>query len=160
MESLGIDLKLIIAQLINFGILLFFLTKFLYKPVTKMLEERENKIGQGLKDAEEAATKLAKANDEAEKIQGKAFADANDILKNAKDAAAVESTEIIKKASEQAERTVRTAKEDAATEKANIFNEAKKGISDVVILALNKIVGKELTDEQKTKLSNKAISEL
>jgi F-type H+-transporting ATPase subunit b len=160
MESLGIDLKLIIAQLVNFGILLFLLNKFLYKPVVNMLEERETKINQGLKDAEDASKKLAEASNDSKKIQEKAYADAQDILKNAKEAASAEATEIVSKANNQADRTMKNAKEEASSLKDKTMLEAKKEISDVVILALDKIVDKELTAEQKEKLTSKAISNL
>lgn len=160
MESLGIDLKLIIAQLVNFGILLFLLNRFLYKPVVSMLEGREEKINQGLKDAEEASKKLAEASNDSKKIQEKAYADAQDILKNAKEAASAEATEIVSKANNQADRTMKNAKEEASSLKDKTILEAKKEISDVVILALDKIVDKELTAEQKTKLTSKAIAEL
>ncbi|MCX6808905.1 MAG: F0F1 ATP synthase subunit B [Candidatus Berkelbacteria bacterium] len=160
MDALGIDLKLIIAQLVNFGILFFLLSKFAYKPILKMLEDRQSKIDQGLTDAEKAATELAKSEEEAEKIREKAFREANDILRNAKDSASLESAELIKKASDQADRTIKAAKDEAASAKDKVMSEAKKEVADIVIIALDKIVSKELTTEQKKNLTSKAISEL
>ena len=43
MENLGIDIKLLIAQLINFGIFFFIIAKFVAKPFTKFLNEERNK---------------------------------------------------------------------------------------------------------------------
>ena len=160
MEALGIDIKLIIAQLVNFGILFFLLSKFAYKPIMKMLAEREERVNRGLKDAEEAAGKLTNSELEADKIREKAFADANEILKNAKDAANLEAAELVKKASEQADRMVSSAKSEAKSAKDNALKDAKKEISDVVIIALDKIVGQELTAEEKKRFTSKAISEL
>lgn len=160
MEALGIDLKLLIAQIVNFLIVMFLLWKFAYTPILKMLTDRKEKIAQGLKDSEEADKRLKKAEIECEKIQEKAYADANEILKNAKAAATAEAAEIVKKASEQADRVMKTAKDEAAASKEKVLKEAKKEISDVVVIALDKIVGKELSDEQKTKLTSKAIADL
>ena len=47
LSSLGIDLRLFLAQLINFSILLFVLFKFAYKPILNMMDERTEKIEKG-----------------------------------------------------------------------------------------------------------------
>lgn len=160
MESLGINLTSLIAQLVNFGIVLFLLWKFAYGPITKMLDERQQKVEQGLKDAEKAAKDRGEAEKESETILEKAYKDANEIIKNAKAAATSEGTIIIKKSSEQADRIMKSAKEEAISTKEKVMNEAKKEISDVVVIALDKIVGNELTAEQKNKLTSKAIADL
>ncbi len=160
MEVLGIDLKLIIAQIVNFALLFWLLSKFLYKPVTGLLEDRRVKIDKGLKDAEKAGKDRANAEVEAEKIAEKAYKDANEILKNAKAEATLEATGIVKKASEQADRIMANAKSEAATAKDKALKDAKGEISDVVVIALSKIVGDELTEEQKAKLTSKAIADL
>ncbi|MFA7253944.1 MAG: F0F1 ATP synthase subunit B [Patescibacteria group bacterium] len=160
MEALGIDLKLMIAQVVNFGILFFLLSKFAYKPIVKMIEERQTKVEQGLKDAEAAGKSRSEAEIDAEKIREQAYKDANEILKNAKEAANLEAGEIVKKASEQADRIMLTAKEEAASSKSKVLTEAKGEISSLIITALDKIVGKEIDSAQKEKLTRKAISEL
>ena len=55
MGELGINLPGLITQLISFSILLFLISKFLYKPVVKLLDERAEKIKKGLDDAELAS---------------------------------------------------------------------------------------------------------
>ena len=73
MEALGIDLKLLIAQVVNFGILLFVLSKFLYKPVVTMLEERQKKAEQTIKDSDKATKTLIKSEDDADKVREQAY---------------------------------------------------------------------------------------
>ena len=58
LTKLGIDLKLLVAQIVNFLILLLVLYKFAYGPIVAMLEKRQKKIEKGLKEAEEAHKKL------------------------------------------------------------------------------------------------------
>ena len=60
-SAFGIDVKLITIQIINFVVLAGLLSYFLYKPVLKILDEREEKIKQGIADAEEAAVAKASA---------------------------------------------------------------------------------------------------
>lgn len=160
MEALGINLTSFIAQIINFLIVMFLLWKFAYKPVFGILETRQKKVEQGLKDAEKAAKDRGEAELEAEKIREKAYQEANEILKNAKEAANAESAELIKKSSDQADRIMANAKSEAASAKDKVMSEAKKEISDVVVIALNKIVREEFSDEEKKKLTSKAIQEL
>jgi len=160
MEVLGIDVKLIIAQIVNFAILFWLLSKFLYKPISGLLDDRATKIDKGLKDAETAAKDRAKAETESEKILEKAYKDANEILKNSKIEATAEAAGIVKKASEQADRIMDNAKAEAASAKNKALKSAKSEISDVVVIALSKIVGDELTEEQKNKLTSKAIADL
>lgn len=160
MEALGINLTSFIAQIINFLIVMFLLWKFAYKPVLGILETRQKKVEQGLKDADKAASDRQNAELDAEKIREKAYKEANEILKNAKEAAALETGELVKKASEQADRIMANAKAEAASAKDKVMSEAKKEISDVVIIALDKVVGEEFSDEEKKKLTARAISEL
>ena len=56
MEKLGIEPILLLTQVINFTILVVVLTKFLYKPILKMLDERKKKIEEGLTLSREMAT--------------------------------------------------------------------------------------------------------
>jgi F-type H+-transporting ATPase subunit b len=54
----GIDWKLFLSQLVNFALILIILTVFVYKPVIKIIKERNKKIKEGLDKAEEAGVRL------------------------------------------------------------------------------------------------------
>ena len=58
LANLGIDIKLLTAQVINFALLLLILRRFAYQPMLQLMDERSARIEQGLKDAEAAAKKL------------------------------------------------------------------------------------------------------
>ena len=62
--QLGINWKLLLSQIVNFGILIVVLTVFVYKPLTRVMEERRKKIEQGLREAQEAKARLLKVEDE------------------------------------------------------------------------------------------------
>lgn len=160
MEALGIDLKLLIAQIVNFLVLFVLLSKFLYKPITKLLSERQEKIAEGIANAEKAAKALNNAEKESEKIREKAYKEADEILKSAKDEANKEAAEIVKKASNQAQRTLDAISKEKASFKDQTLLEVKKETSDVIILALDKIVGGELTEAQKKEVTAKVLKEM
>ena len=67
-SKLGIDWRLLVAQLANFLILLFVLRRFAYKPLLKLLEERKQRIADGLANAQKAKSNLEEAEKERQEI--------------------------------------------------------------------------------------------
>lgn len=160
MEALGIDWKLLIAQVVNFLILLILLSKFLYKPIVKMLDNRAEKIKAGLAAAEKSQQDLKKADVESEKIREKAYSEANEILAGAKTEASEEAKKIVAKAEAQAEEIRKYAAEEALSSKDKAMKDAKGELSNLVTLALGKIIGEQIDETEKKKMTEKAIKEL
>ena len=105
MESLGLDLKLLIAQIVNFGILFIVLKKVLYKPILKILDDRSKKISESLENSKKAEEALAKIAEKEVKI-----------LKIAKEKANQEKEEIIHFAQEEKQKIIDEAKLTAQRE--------------------------------------------
>ncbi len=160
MEALGIDLKLLLAQIVNFTILFVVLSKFLYKPITKMLDDREEKICKGLNDSNEASKSLECAKEAADKVRDKAYKAADKLITNAKKEAGEKAAAIVKKANEQADKILKNANGEASLAKERALKEAKKELSSVVVMALDKIVSTEIDASTKDRLTQKAIREL
>lgn len=156
LTSLGIDLKLLIAQVVNFGILLFILTKFLYKPLLKLLDERKQKIAQGLDDSQKAETKLAQASTASKKQISEAVTQANLIIENAKKEAEVEAGQILDKAKAKATDIVKKATEISRRQEEDVMKNVRIRIAGLVGAAFEKIA------EEKADSSSidKAIKEL
>lgn len=68
-----VDIKQVFLQLLNFGVLVFFFTRFLFKPILKILDTRSKKI----LDGQQAAEKSLKATAELEQKQAARLADAS-----------------------------------------------------------------------------------
>src|SRR3989344_347248 len=83
LKAFGVDYKIFIAQLMNFAILFFVLYRFGYKPIFKFLENRKNKIQEGVEMAEEAKIKLEKAQEEKRAIIIEAKKEATKIMAKA-----------------------------------------------------------------------------
>ncbi|MCL4338932.1 hypothetical protein M1271_04545, partial [Patescibacteria group bacterium] len=62
MEKLGVEPFQLLTQLFNFFLMVFILTKFLYKPITKKLEERKKKIEEGLEYADRMKSEMEKSD--------------------------------------------------------------------------------------------------
>ena len=85
LSKLGIDWKLLIAQIINFLVLLFVLWKFAYGPILAILDKRTKKIEQGLKDAEASRKKLADSEERQKEILKMARTEGKEIVEKARE---------------------------------------------------------------------------
>ena len=123
----GIDAKLIIVQIINFVALATILSYLLYKPVLRLLNEREEKIKQGVRDAEAAAVSKAEADEkkteivsaaeaEAASVNEKARVQAGEYLEEKKSEASTRAAEIVAEAESKAEEMKKTAMRDSEAE--------------------------------------------
>lgn len=160
LSSLGINGKMLIAQIINFLILLFLLNRLLYKPLLNLFDQRRQKIEQGLKDAEASSDALKKANDEADQIKEKAYADAGEIIKQAKLEAEKESKAIIADATKQSEKIIQGAGEEARSMKEAARGEIKASIGDLIAMSLTKITSNKIDAATREKLTDEAVKEL
>ena len=159
-KALGIDGRILFAQLFNFAILVWVLWRFAYKPVFKILEERKDKVYKGLEDAEAASLKLKEAEEENKKILLEARQEAIKILEQAQEKAETKQNEIIAKA--EAEIGVIMEKERAkiAVEKANSLNQLKAEVSSLVMLSLKKFLEENLNETKDQAIVEKIVSSL
>ncbi len=138
--AFGIDGKLLLVQLINFGLLFAGLTYLLYKPVMKTLDERREKIAQGVKDAEDAAAKLATADEEAHQTVKQAETEAETIVSGARDAATAEKARITKEAEQRAAQIEADADARAKETAAQALRESEQEIARLAVLAAEKVL--------------------
>lgn len=139
-SAFGIDGKLIIIQLINFGILMVALGYFLYKPMLRLLDERAEKIAQGLKDAEAAAAAKAEASTEKQTILTAAHQEAGEVAKRAKAAADATAAEIVSGAQDKAAAVLTDAEAKREQIKAAALKESEKEIASLAVLAAEKVL--------------------
>ena len=158
LSSLGINAKLLIAQIINFLILLFVLYKFAYGPVLKMLDERTKKIEKGMKDAEASGKKLEEIAGREAGILDEAKAQAKEIVKRSEDAAVLQAENIVIAAKEQTEKMIETATRQIEQEKAKILSEAKSEIASLVMAATEKIIDEKLDSNKDRELIEKSLN--
>lgn len=156
-ESLGINGKLLLAQMVNFIILLIVLYKFAYGPILKMLNERTRKIEKGMKDAEASTKKLEEIAEKEKGILDEARAHAKDMVKRSEDAAVMQGEEIVISAKNQTEKMLEDARKQIEQEKTKILAEAKAEIATLVMSATEKIIDEKLDENKDKELIEKAI---
>lgn len=152
-----IDWKLIIAQLVNFSIVLFVLYKFAYGPMTKLMNERAEKIDKGLKDSEEAHKKLSEITEKEKAVLVEAKKQAQEIVSKAEAAAVKNKEEIIAEAKTQAEKILTDSSKKIEMEKDKMFQEVKGQIAELVIAATGKVISEKIDSEKDKQLINDAI---
>ena len=150
-QTFHIDVKLLIAQIINFAIVFAVLYKFALKPLQKVMEERSEKIEKSLENAKIIDGKLTKAEEEYNKTISKARKEANEILNNANEQAQKNKEETITKTKEEIGIIINKEKEAIRKEKENILHDIRKEASELVILAAEKLLNKKLENNQEDK---------
>ena len=139
-NAFGIDARLIIIQIVNFGILMAVLGYFLYRPILRILKEREDKIAQGLQDAESAAVAKNEAVAEKQTILTSAHQEADEVAKRAKSAAAAEAALIVTSAQDKAAAVLADAETKRNEIKTLALKESEKEIAELAILAAEKVL--------------------
>ncbi|PID52789.1 MAG: ATP synthase F0 subunit B [Candidatus Moraniibacteriota bacterium] len=157
-SSLGIDMKLFGAQLINFAILLFVLYKFAYKPVLKMLDDRTEKIEKGLKDAEASSKKLEEMTEREKEILVEAKKQAKEIIEKAEEQARINRDEIVAHAKEESDRIIENAQNIAQEQKQKMIGEVKLEVADLVAVALEKVVDEKMNAEKDVAIINEVLN--
>lgn len=109
LENFGFDPVMLVAQIINFLIILFLLKRFLYKPIFKIIKERQEKIEEGIKQAEKARKTLDEAIEKETKILSLAKSEAQKIIDDAK----TDSLELAKQIQENAKLETKKLIDDA-----------------------------------------------
>jgi F-type H+-transporting ATPase subunit b len=157
LNNLGINGKLLLAQMINFLILLWVLHKFAYGPVVKMLEERTKKIEKGLKDAQQSQKKLEEISEKEKAVLTEARKQAQEIIKKSESTAAAQAQEIITASKDQAQKMLEMAQKQIDQEKNKILAEVKSEVATLVMMATEKIIDEKLDSVKDAQLIKEAI---
>ncbi len=160
MSSLGIQWQTLLAQTISFGVVFFVLWRFAYKPIFVMLEVRRQKIAEGLANAEKIKAELAHTEAERKRILAQAGDVANQVIEEARNAAARVREMETQKAVAAAEQIVIKAREAAAQEHARMLAELKGEVGRLVVQTTATVTGKVLTPEDQRRLAEETARQL
>ncbi len=138
--AFGIDWKLLLIQAVNFGVLLVVLTYFLYKPILRIIDERREKVAEGVRTAEAAAQRLADAEKESRELVGSASREAEHLVASARSRADEKSNEIVRAAEHRAQAVLKDAEARADEAKRQALAESEKEIARAAMLAAERIL--------------------
>ncbi|MBO4220232.1 MAG: F0F1 ATP synthase subunit B [Clostridia bacterium] len=155
MQTLGvisINLWQVLISLANLVILFFLLRKFLYKPVTKMLADRQSELDARYKAAEEAERSAEEDRKVWSEKMDRADAEAEGILREASEKAGAKSERIISEAKEKAREIMSRAEEEARLEYLKAQDDIKVEIVDLSTALAEKMLKREIKDEDHREL--------
>lgn len=159
LARLGVDWRLLVAQLVNFGLVLFVLAKWVYKPLLKVMDERTAKLEQGIKDAAAAAGAKEAASAEKDQVVAEARQRARAIVEEAEKLSLGLREEQVKKAKTEVESIVAKGKEQLAADRAASLAAAKAELADLVVAAASKVIGTKMDSAADAALAKAALTD-
>lgn len=159
-QALGIDGRILLAQFLNFAVLVFVLWRFAYKPVFKILEERRLKIEKGLDDADTAAKSLLLTEEENKQLLIKARQEASVIIENAQKQADLRQQAVVGKAEEEIQAITEKERAKISAEKEAIMSQLKNEVSALVLAGLQQFLSENMTDKRDQEVVAKIVNNL
>ncbi len=156
----GVDVPSFLGQLVNFLIVFLVLWAVVYKPVLKLLKDREEKIEKSVKMADDIEIRLSAVEAERESIIKESKKEAQGIAEAATKSAEARREEVVTAAKKEVERVIAKGKLQLAEEKAEMLREMRRDIVDIAMKAATH-VAQDAIDEKKSKsLSEEVVRKL
>jgi F-type H+-transporting ATPase subunit b len=152
----GWDPKLFLSQVISFIIVALVLRRFAYKPILAVLEERRQRIAEGLLNAEKIKQQLAEAEQRHAEILAKANAQAQKMIDEARESAGHVAERKEQEAIAAAEQIIAKAREASVIEHEKTMAELKRELGRLVVDTTAKVTGKVLTADDQRRLQEEA----
>lgn len=154
-----IDWKLLIAQIVNFGIVLFVIWKFAFKPLTKVMDERSKDIAKSLDDAKKIEENLAKSLEEKNQIIMEAKKEAQGIIQKSQEQGKKQGEEIVASAKTEVANVIAGAKEQIAEEKIKMIKDVKTEVANLVVESTKKILEKVINKDLDEKIIKESLKD-
>lgn len=158
--TFGIEPSLILAQIVNFLVILYILKRFLYKPLFNILKKREDLVKESVQKADESNKALENAQEEERKIIAKAQETAKQIVSEAKEQA----NDIVKRAEDnakkQSDKMINDAKVQIGLETQKAESELNKYVSQLSLEMLKKSLENVFTEKEQKEIVAKATKEM
>jgi F-type H+-transporting ATPase subunit b len=159
-RTFGVDWPHFIAQVISFSIVAFLLHKFAYKPILKVLEERRQRIAEGLANADKIKAELARTESARQEVINQANVQAQRLIEEARAAAARVKEQETQKAIATATDIVEKARQATQAEHARMLADLRREVGRLVVATTGRVVGKTLSPEDQQRLAGEATREL
>src|SRR4051812_8194928 len=160
LETFGWNPWLFLSQVISFVIVAIALRMFAYKPILKVLEERRQRIAEGLANADRIKQQLAEAEQRHSEILAKANAEAQRMIDEARESAGHVAERREQEAIAAAEQILAKAHEASVLEHERTMAELKREVGRLVVDTTSKVTGKVLNSDDQRRLQEEASRQL
>jgi F-type H+-transporting ATPase subunit b len=160
MENLGIDTKLIIAQLVNFAIFFFVFQKFISKPFLSYLKKKREEEELRESFAARLETREAELAEEDKKVARERKKILDKAITEGKEEAEKVKAQIIADSKKEAERVLSQGREQLSAEREELYKEVRKQIASISMLVVGKALREYLTDDAQKKITQNIIKHI
>ena len=158
-DALGFNLPALIAQIINFVLLLIIFRLVLYKPLLKMLDERKQRIQDGLDASDEAKRRLSQTEQEVAKELEKARPQGQEQIAQAQQIASRIQEESRQAARTEAEQLIERARGEIQLERDSAISQLRQEFAGLTISAAERVIKEELDENKHRRLIEEVLAE-
>ena len=159
LADLGINLPVLVAQIINVAILLGLLYLVAYKPIMRMLDERSRKVKESMEQADTIKEQAAHAEEEVEKQLEAAGREGQERIVQALQVGEEVKQKAQQEARQEAETLIARARTEIQRERDEAIDELRKEFTDLTILAAGKVIDRSLDKKAHRQLIDKVLKE-
>lgn len=158
-SALGFNLPALIAQLVNFGLLLLLFSVLLYKPLLRVLDERKKRIQEGLEASEEAKRRLAETEQEVARELERARQEGQALVAQAQQISARIQEEARQSARAEAEQLLERARAEIQLERDGAIAQLRREFADLTITAAERVIRRSLDRDAHRQLIEEVLAE-
>lgn len=158
-NTMGSAIGTSIVLLVSFIVLLVALSYFVWKPVKKVMDDREQHIHAEINDAEQRKEESDRIKAENDELLKKTQSEISEMMDNAKEQAKKEQEAIIHDANTRANQLITDAKADVENEKEKAVRDINDQVAELSVLIAQKMISKEISQEEQEELVTKYIQE-
>jgi len=159
MEGLGISLPTLIAQIVNFTILLGLMYLVAYKPIIRMFDERSRKVKESMEQTDYIKQQAAQAEEEVKKQLEAASKEGQGVIARALRTGEEVGQKAQQEARQEAESLIIRARMEIQRERDEAIDELRKEVADLTILAAGKVIERSLDKKAHRQLIDKVLEE-
>lgn len=160
MEQLGLEPSLLLAQIVNFAIVAFVLTKLLYKPILEMLEKRKKEIAKGLALTEKMEREEEKRKEKHAKLLEKARLEAKRVVDEGKERASQVEKEMLAAARAESQEIVARGKTEVEQLHAQLAKDVRKEAVTLAVAMSKRLLSSIMKETEQRKLIKAHLDEI
>lgn len=149
-----------VAQVVSFLVLVWILSKYAWKPLMKMMEDRRNFIESNLKQAEQERAQAEQIKQEYQEEMRKARQEAQSVIDKATKVSEERAAETLAQAKEEAEKIKKAALLDIERERDRAVAEVRAQVAELSISVAEKIIRQKLDMKGQEQLIEQFIQEV
>ena len=159
LESLGINMPTLLAQLINVAILFGLLYLVAYKPIMRMLDERSRKVKESMEQTEFIKQQAERAEAEAEKRIEAAGKEGEEVVVRAMRTGDEIKREAQQQSKREAETLITRARAEIQHERDEAIGDLRKEFADLTVMAAGKVIDRTLDKKAHRQIIDKVLEE-